>query len=194
MDKLKRFRRVGIEVSIETVDLHNSYLRQGTDTEQVLDNISRYQAWCNDSNITITVRPAVSALTIGYFPGLLQYCLDKNLMIKSMLVITPDFLNAIILPHSVKQQYLKHYQDLIDRLSHVQVSTDYNASDPHNTAMIVKEQAYMCMNILSQPEPNNVSELRQLMVDHCRKWDQVYGYNARALYPELTEIWNQHGY
>jgi sulfatase maturation enzyme AslB (radical SAM superfamily) len=194
MDKLKRFRRVGIEVSIETVDLHNSYLRQGTDTEQVLDNISKYQAWCNDSNITITVRPAVSALTIGYFPGLLQYCLDKNLMIKSMLVITPDFLNAVILPNSVKQQYLKHYQDLIDRLSHVQVPIDYNASDPHNYMQITKEQAQLCMNILTAPEPENADELRKLMVEHCKKWDQIYGYNARELYPELTEVWDQYGY
>ena len=194
MDKLKRFRRVGIEVSIETVDLRNSYLRQGTDTEQVLDNITKYQAWCNNSNITITMRPAVSALTIGYFPGLLQYCLDKNLMIKSMLVITPDFLNAVILPDLVKQQYLKHYQVLIDQLSHVKVPVDYNASDPHNHAMIVKDQAQMCMNILTASEPENANELRKLMVEHCKKWDQIYGYDARELYPELTEVWDQYGY
>ena len=194
MDKLKRFRRVGIEVSIETVDLHNSYLRQGTDTEQVLDNIAKYQAWCNNSNITITVRPAVSALTIGYFPGLLQYCLDKNFVIKSLLVTNPNFLDAVILPDSVKQQYLKHYQVLTDQLSHVEVPVDYNASDPHNHSMIVKDQAQMCMNILTAPEPENANELRKLMVEHCKKWDQIYGHDARELYPELTEVWNQHGY
>ena len=192
--KLKLFCRVGIEISIETMDSHNAYQRQGTDTKLVLANLDRYLAQCNGSNITLTVRPAVSALTIGSFPGLLQYCLDKNLIIKSLLVTKPDFLSAVVLPKSVKDQYLERYQLLIDRLLNIQIPIDYNASDPHNTTMIVKEQAYMCMNILSQPEPNNVSELRQLMVDHCRKWDQVYGYNARALYPELTEIWNQHGY
>jgi hypothetical protein len=110
------------------------------------------------------------------------------------LVTKPDFLSAVILPKSVKDQYLESYQQLIDQLPDTQIPIDYNASDPHNTAMIVKEQAHMCMNILSQPEPNSVDELRQLMVDHCRKWDQVYGYNAREMYPELTEIWNQHGY
>ena len=192
--KLKLFCRVGIEVSIETVDARNAYQRQGTDTKQVLANIDQYLAQCNGSNITLTMRPAVSALTIGSFPGLLQYCLDKNLIIKSLLVTKPDFLSAVILPKSVKDQYLESYQLLIDQLPCIQIPIDYNASDPHNTAMIVKEQAYMCMNILSHPEPTDVSELRQLMVDHCRKWDQVYGYNARALYPELTEIWNQHGY
>ena len=73
MRKLALFQRVGIEVSIETVDEHNAYQRQGTDTQQVLKNIDRYKIFCNNHNITLTVRPAVSLLTIGYFPKLLQY-------------------------------------------------------------------------------------------------------------------------
>jgi hypothetical protein len=47
---------------------------------------------------------------------------------------------------------------------------------------------------LSAPEPDNSDELRRQMVDHCRRWDQVYGYDARALYPELTEVWDRYGY
>ena len=132
---------MGIEVSIETVDRRNSYQRQGTDTDQVMTNLDRYLDQCNGSNITLTVRPAVSALTIGSFPGLLQYCLDKNLIIKSLLVTKPDFLSAVILPKLVKDQYLESYQQLIDRLLNIQIPIDYNASDSHNTAMIVKEQA-----------------------------------------------------
>jgi len=194
MAKLKKFRRVGIEVSIETVDRRNSYQRQGTDTDQVMTNLDRYLDQCNGSNITLTVRPAVSALTIGSFPGLLQYCLDRNLLVKSLLVSRPDFLNALILPKSVKYQYLEYYQTLINRLNGIKVPIDYNASDPHNTNIIVKEEAHMCMNILSQPAPENAEDLRRQMVEHCRKWDQIYGYDARELYPELTEVWNRHGY
>jgi sulfatase maturation enzyme AslB (radical SAM superfamily) len=194
MNKLKKFRRVGIEVSIETVDEHNAYQRQGTDNALVLANLERYQAMCNGTNITLTARPAVSALTIGYFPGLLQFCLDHNLVVKSLLVNTPKFLDAAILPHTVKQQYLEHYQPLVNRLHHIQVPVDYNASDPHNHALIVKEQVQMCMNILTQPAPPDAEQQRQLMVEHCSKWDKVYGNDARALYPELAEVWDQYDY
>jgi sulfatase maturation enzyme AslB (radical SAM superfamily) len=194
MTKLKKFRRVGIEVSIETMDAHNVYQRQGTDNLLVMTNLDRYRDLCNGSNITLTARPAVSALTIGYFPGLLEYCLDNNLIVKSLLVGNPRFLNAVILPDTVKQQYLEHYQTLIDRLDSVQVPKDYNASDPNNHHMIVKEQVQMCMNILRQPAPPDAEQQRKLMVEHCRKWDQVYGYDAREMYPELIEMWNQHGY
>ena len=194
MSKLKKFRRVGIEVSIETVDAHNVYQRQGTDNQLVMTNLDRYLDMCNGSSITLTARPAVSALTIGYFPGLLEYCLDNNLIVKSLLVTNPRFLNAVILPDAVKQQYLGHYQTLVDRLDSVQVPEDYNASDPNNHVMIVKEQVQMCMNILRQPEPADAEQQRRLMVEHCRKWDQVYGYDARSLYPELAEIWTQYDY
>jgi molybdenum cofactor biosynthesis enzyme MoaA len=194
MNKLKKFRRVGIEVSIETVDAHNVYQRQGTDNQLVMTNLDRYLDMCNGSSITLTARPAVSALTIGYFPGLLEYCLDNNLIVKSLLVTNPRFLNAVILPDAVKQQYLGHYQTLVDRLDNVQVPEDYNASDPNHHVMIVKEQVQMCMNILRQPAPPDAEQQRRLMVEHCRKWDQVYGYDARSLYPELAEIWTQYDY
>ena len=194
MNKLLKFRRVGIEVSIETVDAHNAYQRQGTDTAQVLANLERYQTYCNNSNITLTVRPAVSALTIGYFPSLLQYCLDKNLIIKSLAVIKPRFLDAVFLPTSVKNKYLEKYRALLDQLSQVQVPIDYNASDPHNCSMIVKEHAQMYANILETVTPSDAGQMNQQLVEHCRKWDQIYGYNARELYPELQDIWNRYGY
>jgi hypothetical protein len=194
MNKLKQFRRVGIEVSIETVDAHNAYQRQGTDNAVVMANLERYQAMCNNTNITLTVRPAISALTIGYFPGLLQFCLDQNLVVKSLLVNTPRFLDAVILPDTVKQQYLGYYQTMFDQLNNVQVPQNYNTSDPNNHALIVKEQVQMCMNVLAQPAPRDAQDLRRLMVEHCTKWDKVYGYDARALYPELADMWDQYDY
>jgi molybdenum cofactor biosynthesis enzyme MoaA len=69
--KLQKFRRVGIEISIETVDEHNAYQRQGTDTSLVLANIDLYTQLGNA--VEVCLRPAVSALTIGYHAGLINY-------------------------------------------------------------------------------------------------------------------------
>ena len=194
MNKLKKFRRVGIEVSIETVDSHNSYQRQGTDTDQVMANLDRYLDQCNGSNITLTVRPAVSALTIGYFPGLLEYCLDRKLIVKSLLVTNPRFLTPVILPDTVKQQYLEHYQVLLDRLNSVQVPKDYNASDPNNVSQVIKDQVTQCRVALLTPQPSDADQQLDQLVQQCKKWDQVYKLNAREIYPELAEIWDRHGY
>ena len=46
----------------------------------------------------------------------------------------------------------------------------------------------MCLAVLQTPAPeDSAAELKNL-VEHCKKWDQVYGYDARSLYPELIEI------
>jgi len=192
--KLANFKRVGIEVSMETVSEHNSYVRQGTDTALVLSNIDRYQAQCNGSSITVTIRPAVSALTIGHFGGLLEYALRKKLAIKSLLVTTPGFLDARMLPAEVKIQYLSQYQDILQQLNDLEIPNGFNTSDPNNYRLVVKEQAQMCINLLNSTLPDQYQQLQQQLVEHCKKWDKVYQYNARTLYPELQVLWDQYGY
>jgi len=191
MTKLQRFRRVGIEISIETVDQHNAYQRQGTDTSVVLTNIDQY---CKLGNpMEVCLRPAVSALTIGYHAGLIEYALDKKLPIKSLLVNEPRFLDAEILPQFVKLQYLQTYVPLIHKLS-TGHSKDYNAMDPNEFRRNLAQQVEMCVSILSTPQAPDSEAQLALMVDHCRKWDQVYNLDARQLYPELDDVWDQHAY
>lgn len=194
MSKLVKFQRVGIEVSIETIDDHNAYQRQGTNTVLVLQNMDRYLAYCNNTSITLSLRPTPSLLSVGYYIGLLRYALDKKLTIKSNLCFEPDFLNPALLPFEVKQQYLQHYIQLLNELDSVDISVDYNYSDPNNYRSAVKSQAIMIRNVLQQPQPDNSAELLSKLVKHCQRWDQVYHLNARELYPELIKVWDDYGY
>lgn len=194
LDKLKLFSRVGIEVSIETVTEHNAYQRQGTDTTQVLANIERYLARCNGSSITVTLRSAPSVLTLGYYHTLLEFALQRGLLIKSNLCYSPSFLYAINLPNLVKQQYLVRYLDFLAKLDLVNIDCDFNASDPNNYQQALKHEAQMCVGLLSTPEPADLDQQLRRMVDHCRRWDTVYGLDARQLYPELADVWDCYAY
>jgi MoaA/NifB/PqqE/SkfB family radical SAM enzyme len=194
MNKLKHFKRVGIEISIETVDDKNSYVRQGTDTQKVLENIQQYQTHCNNTTITVTLRPAPSALSIGGYLGLLQFSLDKKLLVKSNICFNPRFLNIDVLPDSVKQNYLNQYLKFIKQFDNVSANSDYNASDPNNYAMVIKEQALMCVELLQAMAPKDADQQLKELVEHCRRWDNVYKLNAREVYPELESVWNQYGY
>jgi len=194
LDKLKLFRRVGIEVSIEALDEHNAYQRQGTDTTVVLENIKRYQQWCNGTSIAVALRPAPSLLSIGYYTELLQYALDNQFIVKSNLCYNPRFLSAEILPESIKQQYQSKYLKFLDQLAEIEVDSDYNASDPNNYQQAVKEQATMCLNILQTPTPADSEAQLAELVRHCERWDSVYGYDARSLYPEFQPILDRYDY
>ena len=194
LNKLKHFARVGIEISIETIDEHNAYQRQGTDTTLVLDNIQKYLDHCDGTSITVALRPAISILTIGYYAGLLQYALDHKLIVKGLVCYNPGFLNAEILPTDIKQLYLERFQTLIAQLDSVKVDSDYNASNPNNYQQSIKEQAIMCLNILNTTTPADSQEQLAEMVRHCERWDRVYGYDARQLYPEFREILKDNNY
>jgi hypothetical protein len=194
MDKLKLFKRVGIEISIETLTEHNAYQRQGSDTSEVLANIQQYRKWCNNSTITVTLRSTPSLLSIGYYHTLLEYALEQQFLIKSNLCYSPKFLYAINLPDKVKQHYVRHYVELINQLSTVTTNSDFNASDPNNYQMSVKQEAEMCLQLLTTPAPPDQEQQLQQLVDHCRRWDQVYHLDARSLYPELAEVWDQYAY
>ena len=196
LDKLTQFKRVGIEVSIETITEHNTYQRQGTDNEQVLKNLDRYLEYCNGDNITLTARPAISALTIGYYHTLLRYCIERKIIVKSLWVSKPDFLNPNILPRAIKQEYILNYKKLIAdyNLESVNHLVDYNESDPNEIARIIASQADQCINMLTSPRPLDHEEQLKTMVAQCRRWDDVYGYDARRLYPEFTTILNDYGY
>lgn len=194
VQKLRNFRRVGFEISIESLTAHNAYQRQGTDTQLVLDNIHRYRDMCDGTSVTVTLRPAPSALTIGSYPTLLEYALEHQLTVKSNLCTDPRFLAAEILPDSVKAQYRGHYDHLLNTLSDAEIGSDYNASDPNNYRSVIREQAQMCRNILATPEPGDADAQQQALVQHCQRWDQVYGLDARELYPEFKHMLDQYGY
>jgi sulfatase maturation enzyme AslB (radical SAM superfamily) len=194
LDKLKKFRRVGIEISMETVDEHNAYQRQGTDTKLVLQNVKRYQEWCNGTSITLTLRPAPSILSIGYYASLLRYALDNQFIVKSNLCSRPRFLSADILPQHIKKLYQTDYIKLISELEQTTSDGDYNGSDPANFKQSVKREAEMCLSLLQTPTPTDSEQQLALMVRHCERWDRVYGYDAKKLYPEFGKILDRYDY
>lgn len=193
MEKLTRFARVGIEISIETITKHNDYIRQGNSTELVLSNIAQFLQLCDNDKITVTLRPTLTALSVGSYYTLLEYCLEHKLLIKSLLVHDKPHLAVDILSDAVKQEYIKPYLRLNEQLANQQLEGDFNESDPNNYLLSIKIALTQVINLLENsttPDPHLLEEF----VFNCNRWDQVYGFNAIELYPELADIFLKHGY
>jgi sulfatase maturation enzyme AslB (radical SAM superfamily) len=186
---LTGFKRVGIEVSIESLTEHNHYQRQGTDTAVVLANIEQYRR----EGFEVTLRPAVSALTIGTYWTLLEYALDNQLLVKGQIAFSPDRVHPAVLPLEIRHVYRAAYHDLLIKYDLTDnTEQDYNESDVNQYRRIIKGQIDQTLELLSAPT-HNTAHLTDL-VQHCKKWDAVHGYNALDLYPELAEEFVRHGY
>ena len=189
IEKLKQFARVGIEISIETTTKHNDYIRQGSKIEEVIDVIKKYKQLCSD-NVSLTLRPAISALSIGYYHTLLEFCLEEKLLIKSLTVKDPRYLRPEVLPYKIRDTYTVPYLKLLNKLDSINIDVDFNESDPNNYLHSIKTQAHqvimMMRNSLISPE----RELGDL-VSWCKRWDEVYGFNILKLYPEFEEFYEK---
>jgi hypothetical protein len=194
--KLKKFQRVGIEVSIETITGHNAYSRQGTKTQEVLENIEKYNSECDNNKMSLTMRSAVSALTIGHYHTLLEYCLENKFNIKPLIVTKPSFLQVCNLPINIREQYLEKYNKLLEKfqLNELDVNYDFNESDPSQYKKIIKLAIVQAIGLLTAKLPNNHKDELRKMVEHCVKWDKEYDYDAITLFPELTDIFVENGY
>lgn len=203
MGKLSKFKRVGIEISIESMTKHNEYIRQGTKNSVVVENIHKYidtknrwNEWCN-SNFDVTIRPAVSLLSIGYYYTLLQFCLDEQILLKSNNVIREvgwndsKCLDIRILPSNVKAQYMENYTKLLDSIDADDLIDDFNESDSHNYRNVIRDECNKCITLLSSSMEH---DLYPDLIELLEKWDKVYDLNANELYPELNDLLTEYNY
>lgn len=194
IEKLSKFNRVGIEISIETTTKHNDYIRQGSNVEEVLANIQRYKKLCNQPNMSLTIRPAISLLSAGYYHTLLRYCLANDLLIKSLIVTEPSYLDAKALPQAVREQYLSEYFTIRDELANIDITNDYNESDVNKVKHSVKHQAEQVINLLNFIQVMGYEAQLESAVHWMSKWDKEFGFNARELYPEFIPALELYGY
>lgn len=192
--KMTNFKRVGIEISIETLDQRNDYIRQGSKLDIIIENIKKYQSICNNNSITVTLRPTVSALSIGNYISLLEFALTNKCLIKSNWCLNPSFLNPNVLPQHVKKLYHKKYKVFFENFGNLNFAKDFNESDPNNYLNCVYKEVLSIMQALDYKNPINVDIELEKLVQHCVKWDKIYDLNAKELYPELSEVWTKYGY
>jgi sulfatase maturation enzyme AslB (radical SAM superfamily) len=195
INKLLKFKRVGIEISIETTTKHNEYIRQGTCNAVVIGNIMRYQSLTTDT-VNLTIRPAVSLLSIGYYHTLLQFCLDNKLLLKSGNVIrevgwmSSKCMDVRVLPLEIRQTYKSHYASILDKLEGSN-SDNFNESNPDDYKNVVRGECIKCITLLDAEFKHN---LYPDLIEVLNKWDAVYNMNAIELYPELKDVLLDNGY
>jgi iron-sulfur cluster repair protein YtfE (RIC family) len=91
---------------------------------------------------------------------------------------------------------LKKYYALLKKydLESLDIKLDFNESDPQQYKKIIKLAITQAIGLLNSPIHNNHNEELIKMVEHCKRWDKVYGYNATELFPELKDIFVKNGY
>jgi hypothetical protein len=136
------------------------------------------------------MRPVPSVLTIGTYHTLLQYCIDNNFLISSIQLREPYYMDVKHLPDDIKKTYLKEYYNFVEKnnIDLDSQNNDYNHKDMKEQSKVIAWHVQQAINLLKQPrDADSDSHLTELF-EHCKKWDNVYGFDLYEIYPEFANV------
>ena len=196
IDKLKLFNSADIEISIESIHRNNHYIRQGSDTESILLNINKILNQQSE-NLKLVLRTVPQLLNVNNYHELILFAFEHNLSIQSIPLTTPSYLMITVLPYEIRQHFKHNYLRTIDIISKKQIigkNTIAVGRDISRLNIQLLRECNTIIDILNQPEPDNVEELRNTLVNWLLRWDKLYNLDAREYYPEYLNFLETYGY
>lgn len=195
IQKLKYFSSVDIEISLESIKNNNHYIRQGSNTEVVIENIQRLCAH-RTSTFNVVLRSVPQLLSVNTYYDYIMFAFTNRLSIQSIPLNNPSYLAIPVLPKAFRNALIPEYEKVKHKIlnSSKQFATMTTGRDTSRLEIQLARECDSVIGLLLQPEPYDVDQLRHELVQWMSKWDKVYGLNACEFYPEWIKFFMDHGY
>lgn len=190
INKLKKFKSVQIEVSVENFDLSNDYVRHPSVYSTIEQNIKKYLSYC-DQRFTLVVRTVPQFLTLFNYDKLLQWCLDNKICIESNIIYSPRFLIPALLPNNLKDQIISKLSKFV--VNKIYDTKNINIRDTVRYKDNISENAKMIINHLKQTTTDSNS-LNKQAVEYFAKLDRARKINIKNYIPEIVPLFEQYNY
>jgi sulfatase maturation enzyme AslB (radical SAM superfamily) len=191
LDKLALFDEVDIEISIETVDESNDYIRAGSHITRILKNIDKVKN--HSAGFTVVLRTVPQLLSIDRYHLMIEYALDNDFIIESIPLEWPDFMSISVLPAHMRSQLLNNYQGIKQRLQQQIISNRlYTGRNPATIAEKLLREVLAMENMLSVPDTDPM--LRGQLAQHLNFWDREFKMDFRHYYPAWAGMMEDWGY
>jgi len=192
IDLLKNFKSVTVEISIETVDSSNDYIRRYGNTSEVLANITQWCQHISDS-FNVVLRTVPQALSAPHYVNLLRFALDHNLLIDSNTLEYPSFLKVNILPDHLRSQIKNQLQQEFLHTEYTNSVHAINLRNRVNHAINIQKNVRDLIVMLDEPCAD-IEHQRQLFVDYCAKFDRIGQKNIKDYISDLWLFMQNYGY
>jgi pyruvate-formate lyase-activating enzyme len=195
IDKLRKFRTVDIEISVESVDQTNDYIRQGGNYLQTWENISRLAEQQAD-NFQIVLRSVPQLLNINNYHKYIARAIELNLSVQSIPLVWPAHLSIKVLPYEIRQQFVQNFINLKDKLDS-EISLKNTITTGRDISRLNQQLVRECdviLQLLDEECPANTDSLRKQLIEDLVRWDKHFKLDAREYYPEYQDFLEAYGY
>jgi uncharacterized Fe-S cluster-containing radical SAM superfamily protein len=190
MAKLKNFKSVQIEVSIEGFDDSNNYVRFPSDWRVIKKNLEKYLTYTG-GNISLVIRSVPQFFTLLEYDQLLQWCLDNKVVIDSNMIRTPAFFKPAYLTDELKKKVKEKLRKFII-LDNLKIA-DINVRDANNIENCISMNAKTILNLLDELAQDKEKQMRDMII-YLAELDKVRNIDVRLKLPEFADLINSHGY
>jgi len=193
-DKLSKFKRVEIGMSVESINFSNDYVRYGGSIDTILSNIKHFKATA-PKNVAFVVRTVPTLLTINYYSQLIDWCLDNDFLIDSYFATDPKWQQIRLLPDSIKMQLQTEFQIQLDNYVSLSACRITGLTNFRNQAHVIENliseiRAAIASLALGNQDPDLIAE----SVLKFKQLDTMRNNNVVKNFPMLQTYFESNGY
>jgi MoaA/NifB/PqqE/SkfB family radical SAM enzyme len=191
-EKLAKYKRCEIGISIESVDAIGDYIRQGGNVVDILKNI-QVMNHNKTANMQLVIRTVPSLLSLPSYANLIRWALDSNLPIDNSLLVNPSWQQAVLLSDSIKKHVVESVSQILDTLP-ASDHTFNNQKDPNKIFTSIRNECESIIKLAQTPAPGNADLLRQECANKLSQWDQLKQINLQYYSGDLYNFLSKYGY
>ena len=118
LDVWSKFKKVTVNVSLDSIGGRNSYIRHGSDWDQILQNITLVQQL---PNVEIKIHSTVTALSVFELPDLYDLLMARFGLaphqLHATIVDRPTYYSTSVLPMEMRSHLQHKYNNFIDNIT-----------------------------------------------------------------------------
>lgn len=191
--KLQQYKRVEVGISIESVEPIGDYIRQGGKIQEILKNIVDMNTNKFD-NMQMAIRTVPSLLSLLAYASLIEWAWQNKIPVDNSLLVAPTWLQAKLLPDSIKEKIVSSVSQLLDRLPDTHREEFNNQKDPHKIDVSIRNECESIISLARLAAPDNANELRTLCATKLSQWDKLKNTNIKFYSQDLYEFLKEYGY
>jgi sulfatase maturation enzyme AslB (radical SAM superfamily) len=194
IDKLKLFKNVDLEVSVEALDRTNDYIRQGSSIKTLMNTLELLHQQ-QSSSLQLVLRSVPQLLNIHCYADYIKFAWEKQLIIESIPLTRPIHMSVAVLPFEYRQTLKPAFEALYKEISsHITFKSIQNGRGKGTIAQKLARECQAMIGLLDMPEPNDVELLRKSLVAHCEFWDKQNDMDIKDYIPSLYQFFIEWGY
>lgn len=194
-DKLLKFKSCDIEVSIESVNNTNLYIRQpGIDS--TLPNIKKLITKQSDK-FHIVLRSVPQLLNVNDYHEYILFAWDNKISIQSIPLTRPAYLAIKVLPKNIRQGFKENYLRVKNKIleeSKNEINALVTGRDPSRLHIQLVKECDGILAMLDDEVPMNIAELEKELSLWLSRWDKEFKLNAYNFYPEYADFFQKINY